>query len=285
MSYVRETLQANPAVPTLNERRRNKRKDEAARHKGNASELPVAFVRQFNRIAGKKTTLRQPARPFLPSLLSCLLGRTRTPCAVSPRKPKVMTGGQNHVVFWTLRPNLSSRLGKAATGGASSDNTTALPAEPGAPETAAERAPASNEAVAAPAGTTNASSSVFSSAEKVMAETFTCAVAIGGGAARRPASGGGSSSQQPAGAEAGLVSVAVTGTAGGAFAVWENFECVRVVREAHGEPVEVDSLGRSTGSVLAYSQSVYRHPWGVLCSADGASLRRFCGQATRKRYP
>ncbi|CAN0231280.1 unnamed protein product, partial [Laminaria digitata] len=33
---------------------------------------------------------------------------------------QVMTGGQNHVIFWTLRPNLTSRLGTKA--GSSSDN-------------------------------------------------------------------------------------------------------------------------------------------------------------------
>lgn len=131
-----------------------------------------------------------------------------------------MTGGQNHVVFWTLRPNLSSRLGKAATGSPSSDVT---PAEPQSHE--AERAPASNEMVSA-AEPTGANAPVFSSAEKAMAETFTCGVAVGNAAS--PARG-----SQAAG-EAGAVAVAVTGTAGGAFAVWENFECVKMVQEAHG---------------------------------------------------
>lgn len=142
-----------------------------------------------------------------------------------------MTGGQNHVVFWTLSPNLSSRLGKAATESSPSSDTTTPAAEPQSSET--ERAPASNETVSAsaPAASANASS-VFSSAEKAMAETFTCGVAIGNAA--RPASGG---SRQPGG-EAVVVAVAVTGTAGGAFAVWENFECVKMVQGAHGAFVE-----------------------------------------------
>lgn len=138
-----------------------------------------------------------------------------------------MSGGQNHVVFWTLRPNLSSRLGKAATSNLSLETTT--PTEQPSPET--ERAPASNEAVAVPP---SANASIFSSAEKAMAETFTCGIAIGGAA--RPVFGG---SRPAAAGEVEVVAVAVTGTAGGAFAVWENFECVKMVQGAHGEPVVV----------------------------------------------
>lgn len=137
-----------------------------------------------------------------------------------------MTGGQNHVVFWTLEPNLSSRLGKATAG---SPTPETIQAEQQPPE--AERAPASNEAVSvsvSASASASANASVFSSAEKAMAETFTCGVAIGSGT--RPVSG----SQPAAEVECVAVAVAVTGTASGAFAVWENFECVKMVQEAHG---------------------------------------------------
>lgn len=138
-----------------------------------------------------------------------------------------MTGGQNYVLFWTLRPNLSSRLGKASSRNPSADATATAAGTPAkqSPEKE-ERAPASNEtvSVSAPAD----GSSVFSSAEKVMTETFTCGVAIGN--AGKPLA-----ESLSAGADAaGVVTVAVTGTASGAFAVWENLECVKMVQAAHG---------------------------------------------------
>lgn len=145
-----------------------------------------------------------------------------SPLSVVVFRAKVMTGGQNHVVFWSLRPNLSCRLGKVATGGGGGGT----PAEQPPQSAEAERAPASNEAVSASAAGANANAPVFSSAEKAMAETFTCGVAIGGGSRR-------ASGSQPTG-EAGPAAVAVTGTASGAFAVWENLECVKMVQEAHG---------------------------------------------------
>lgn len=126
-----------------------------------------------------------------------------------------MTGGQNHVVFWTLRPNLSSRLGKATTDKPPKDAT--IPAEQQSSEEA-ERAPASNEAVVSVSAPPGPDAPVFSSAEKAMAETFTCGVAIGSRSA----------------GEAEAVAVAVTGTASGAFAVWENLECVKMVQDVHG---------------------------------------------------
>ncbi|CAM9415834.1 unnamed protein product, partial [Ectocarpus fasciculatus] len=135
---------------------------------------------------------------------------------------QVMTGGQNYVVFWTLRPNLSSRLGSVGGSCPSADDATATAAE-SSPE--AERAPASNETVSEAT-----KPSVFSSAEKAMAETFTCGVAIGygGGKAGSASAGGGGEGA------AGVVVAAVTGTASGAIAVWENFECVKMVLGVHG---------------------------------------------------
>ncbi len=130
-----------------------------------------------------------------------------------------MTGGQNYVVFWSLWPNLSSRLGKPGTGSPPPGTDHAEQQQP----TEAERAPASNEAVA------SADATVFSSAEKAMSETFTCGVAIGNGAR--------GSAGSPSAGEGGLLPVAVvavTGTASGAFVVWENFECVKMVHGVHG---------------------------------------------------
>lgn len=47
-----------------------------------------------------------------------------------------------------------------------------------------------------------------------MAQTFLCGVVVG--------------------STTGGPSVVVTGTASGSFAVWENFECVRMLPGAHG---------------------------------------------------
>lgn len=143
-----------------------------------------------------------------------------------------MTGGQNYVVFWTLRPNLSSRLGRVGGSCPSADDATATAAE-SSPE--AERAPASNETVSEAT-----KPSVFSSAEKAMAETFTCGVAIGygGGKAGSASAGGGGEGA------AGVVVAAVTGTASGAIAVWENFECVKMVLGVHGTYLFEGELGR-----------------------------------------
>lgn len=98
--------------------------------------------------------------------------------------PQVMTGGQNYVMFWTLKPNLSSRFGKRSVN----------VGEEG-------RAPESNEGVA-------------STTENVMTETFTSAVSVG---------------------KKCLSNIAVTGTVSGAFAVWDNFECTRLVTGVHGK--------------------------------------------------
>lgn len=133
-----------------------------------------------------------------------------------------MTGGQNYVVFWTLRPNLSSRLGNVSCSCPSADDATATAAES---SSEAERAPASNETVSEPT-----KPSVFSSAEKAMAETFTCGVAIGCGGGKAGSASAGGAGEEVAGA----VVTAVTGTASGAIAVWENFECVKMVLGVHG---------------------------------------------------
>ena len=117
---------------------------------------------------------------------------------------KVMTGGQNYVIFWTLRPNLTSRLGtKGSSSSSSSDRATVV-------EGASERAP----------GKSNGAVLTSSAVEKAMAETFLCGVSVG----KEGYSVGTSSS----------VGMTVTGTAKGSFVVWENFECVRVVSGAHG---------------------------------------------------
>lgn len=94
-----------------------------------------------------------------------------------------MTGGQNYVLFWTLKPNLSSRFGKRNV----------KLAEEG-------KAPESNEGV-------------VSATENVMRETFTSGVSVG---------------------KIHLSNIAVTGTSSGAFAVWENFECIKLVPGVHG---------------------------------------------------
>lgn len=106
---------------------------------------------------------------------------------------KVMTGGQGYVIFWTLKPNLSSRLGQK------SRSTNAATTE------SSQRAPESNE---------NMSPSAAAHAENLAAETFICGVSVG---------------------KTESSSVAVTGTASGAFVVWENFECIRMVPGAHGK--------------------------------------------------
>lgn len=66
-----------------------------------------------------------------------------------------MTGGQNYVVFWSLRPSLSSRLGRKGK-------------QSSAPTESLESVSASNE---------NVTPSL--SIENVMEETFTCGVAVG----------------------------------------------------------------------------------------------------------
>lgn len=109
-----------------------------------------------------------------------------------------MTGGQEYVAFWALRPHLTSRLGREGSKGESSSRSSEGAIAP--PE---ERAPASNETV-----------NQLPLVEKVMAHTFTCGVSIGD--------------------MARSASVTVTGTASGAFAVWENHECVRMLKAAHG---------------------------------------------------
>lgn len=112
-----------------------------------------------------------------------------------------MTGGQNYIVFWTLRPNLTSRLG--ANGGSNNATTTAE-------GSASEKAPESNEAV-------------LTSCEKnPLTETFLCGVSVGKDVS-----------------SASSVAVTVTGTAKGAFVVWENFECVRMIPGAHGAYVRL----------------------------------------------
>lgn len=65
-----------------------------------------------------------------------------------------MTGGQKYVLFWSLRPSLSSRVGQKK--------------ESSAPTESLESVPASNE---------NVTPSL--SIEKVMEETYTCGVAVG----------------------------------------------------------------------------------------------------------
>ncbi|CAM9399079.1 unnamed protein product [Ascophyllum nodosum] len=105
---------------------------------------------------------------------------------------QVMTGGQEYILFWTLRPNLCSRVGQKRP-------------QSSAPAESSELNPASNEA--------ETHSSPFSTAETVMEETFTCGVAIG---------------------LQSCPSIAVTGTASGAFVVWENFERARVIPGTHG---------------------------------------------------
>ena len=103
-----------------------------------------------------------------------------------------MTGGQEYILFWTLRPNLCSRVGQKRP-------------QSSAPAESSELNPASNEA--------ETHSSPFSTAETVMEETFTCGVAIG---------------------LQSCPSIAVTGTASGAFVIWENFERARVIPGTHG---------------------------------------------------
>ncbi|CAB1111885.1 unnamed protein product [Ectocarpus sp. CCAP 1310/34] len=133
-----------------------------------------------------------------------------------------MTGGQNYVVFWTLRPNLSSRLGNVRRSCPPADSASATAAES---SSEAERAPASNEMVSEAT-----KPSAFSSAEKAMAETFTCGVAIGCGGGKAGSASAGGAGEEAAGA----VVTAVTGTASGAIAVWKNLECVKMVLGVHG---------------------------------------------------
>lgn len=101
-----------------------------------------------------------------------------------------MTGGQNYVNFWTLRPNLSSRLGRK------NSKDTEEKTEPQSPSAESNSPPAA----------------VFKG--DPMSETFLCGVAIGN--------------------TGGCPSAVVTGTASGSFAVWQEFECVRMLPGAHG---------------------------------------------------
>ena len=129
-----------------------------------------------------------------------------------------MTGGQNYVIFWTLRPNLTSRLGTRGSNGDGNNNATA---GDGASGRASEAK--SSEAVL----NSSSSPSFAFSVEKAMDETFLCGVSVG----KDGSSVGTSSSCSSSSVSSALT---VTGTAKGAFVVWENFECVRMVPGAHG---------------------------------------------------
>lgn len=119
-----------------------------------------------------------------------------------------MTGGQNHVIFWTLRPNLTSRLGTKGKNDGTINATVGDGASEKAPETKSDEAALTSTSV-----------------EKAMEETFLCGVSVG----KDDISVGNSSSSSCVSS-----GVTVTGTAKGAFVVWENFECVRMVPGAHG---------------------------------------------------
>lgn len=118
-----------------------------------------------------------------------------------------MTGGQNYVIFWTLRPNLTSRLGTKAKIDDTNNATVGDGASEKTPETKSDEAALTSTSV-----------------EKAMDETFLCGVSVG----KDDFSVGNSSSSCVSSG------VTITGTAKGAFVVWKNFECVRMVPGAHG---------------------------------------------------
>ncbi|CAM9609602.1 unnamed protein product [Scytosiphon promiscuus] len=186
----------------------------------------------------------------------------------SPLPYQVMTGGQNFVVFWTLHPNLSSRLGRASTStNAPRESAGTDAAEKSAPAVDSERAPASNEAVSIP---TMDDSSVFSTAEKAMAETFTCGVVISAraGDLRHPSH----SSNGEGDVTAAIVVQAVTGTASGAFVVWENHECVRMIQGAHGALAVLCLSPTHSGGFVSGGADGHVRVWNANLNAKGAPI-------------
>lgn len=75
-----------------------------------------------------------------------------------------------------------------------------------------------------------------------MSQTFTCGVSLG---------------------RAGPSAVAVTGTASGAFVVWEDFECVRMVPGVHGKSSGLREL------LLYTNSNVPRTGFCWLCTSHG----------------